>query len=403
MKNKTIIIIICCLITIFFPKITQAINEEIHIYFEDVNVKVYFEKNSLFIKNNGVINLITDELQTNNIPVFISPNKKYIIYAKTSYINLNNLIYYDVFQNETLKLTENDEKSGEVREIIWAPNSIYIAFLTINENSGFKNYCIFKITDNKLNKEYYLSDLFEEHKPYTYFDFVFDENKIIFKSSLEGTNSPDTESSYKIWEINLDTQKLKMLKYLIEGEEIIEENVFSDISIEIDLFNTVLKAHTQGWISGYPDGTIRLDSPVNRAEFAKMLMLAFDKGEGDKNNLQKFPDVLINEWYAGVLSKAVELGTMQGYPDGKMRPGNTINQAEALKMALEIITDDFEEKEEEEWYERYIRYAKSEIDQSCAVAACQELEFLNDKDYGKEMTRGDCIMLISKVLEKIDN
>ena len=100
----------------------------------------------------------------------------------------------------------------------------------------------------------------------------------------------------------------------------------------------------------------------------------------------------MDQWYIPYLSKAVELGSMKGYPDGTMRPSNTINKAEALKMALELVGNVYESKDEkEEWYEKYRTYA---------IKNNYKLDFLTVEDMNKDMTRGECVELI---LEAVDD
>lgn len=169
--------------------------------------------------------------------------------------------------------------------------------------------------------------------------------------------------------------------------------VFLDLSSDHPLFFTVYEAVSQGWISGYPDNTVRLNDPVNRAEFAKMLTKAFKQGIGNGENLRKFPDVDLTQWYKPYLSKAVELGSMSGYPDGQMRPGNSINRAEALKMAIQLTFNRLPElPEDAPWYEGYRQYA---IDND------YRLDFLEKEDMAELMTRGECIELILKALEDL--
>ena len=119
-----------------------------------------------------------------------------------------------------------------------------------------------------------------------------------------------------------------------------------------------------------------------------MLILAFSRGDGKGDNLSVFPDVYADQWYIPYLSRSVEIGLMEGYPDGTMRPGNTIVKAEALKMALEMLDKYYPSESGEEWYEKYRRYAEENFN----------LDFISSEDMGKEMTRGECVELILEAL-----
>ena len=70
-------------------------------------------------------------------------------------------------------------------------------------------------------------------------------------------------------------------------------------------------AYEQGIISGYGDGTFRPLNNVNREEFLKMAMLAFDIKISD-NAVCDFADVSESEWYYKYISSAVGCGIISG-------------------------------------------------------------------------------------------
>jgi len=84
----------------------------------------------------------------------------------------------------------------------------------------------------------------------------------------------------------------------------------------------------KGIMTGYPDGLMRPESKVNRAEFLKMLMI-FKEMNTEGNNC--FPDVK-DEWFAGYVCAAKKSGLIKGYPDGKFHGDYDISFAEAAKM-----------------------------------------------------------------------
>ncbi len=124
-------------------------------------------------------------------------------------------------------------------------------------------------------------------------------------------------------------------------------------------------------------------------------MMAFEKGDGDVQILEKFPDVKTSEWYAKPLARAVELGIMKGYPNGKMKPAYTINMVEAVKMVVEVKypDKDFTPKEGKEWYTEYVKQAKKDLSRMeyKLVRKINELE--------PEMTRYYAVVLIESLLE----
>ena len=100
----------------------------------------------------------------------------------------------------------------------------------------------------------------------------------------------------------------------------------------------VVTAILQGIIEGYPDGTLRPNQPINRAEALKILLLTAnadrilaDLGSPDLPHAL-FPDVPTNAWFAGYVVKGQALGLIEGYHDGTFRPEQPITRAEAAKI-----------------------------------------------------------------------
>lgn len=116
---------------------------------------------------------------------------------------------------------------------------------------------------------------------------------------------------------------------------------FSDIPSTSDYYIPVTELSRTGVIQGYEDGSYRPLTPVNRAEFLKILMEGSDIQPDPAVYRNCFPDVT-TEWFAPYVCYAKELGVVEGYPgavdaDGRrlFMPARTINKVEALKVILE--------------------------------------------------------------------
>ncbi len=92
----------------------------------------------------------------------------------------------------------------------------------------------------------------------------------------------------------------------------------------------------RGIFEGYPDGSFRPYNDINRAEATKVILLALDYDilSNNGSNLGYW-DVRTNEWYMPYLRTAQREGVATGYPDGSFRPGSTINRVELLRVFLE--------------------------------------------------------------------
>ncbi|KWX06917.1 hypothetical protein TR75_04535 [Hydrogenibacillus schlegelii] len=104
------------------------------------------------------------------------------------------------------------------------------------------------------------------------------------------------------------------------------------------------RAAAAGWLSGYPDGGIRPDRPITRAEMAAILRQALrtspvpglDPDVTTDAAAEAFRDVPPTHWALPALSLFVEAKRMSGYPDGTLRPDGTATRAEAAAMMAKL-------------------------------------------------------------------
>jgi len=145
----------------------------------------------------------------------------------------------------------------------------------------------------------------------------------------------------------------------------IAENKSSDIEKGSWYANFVYELMSWGVLSGYPDGTYRPSSLVNRAEVAKIAVALFNLSLPSKITSDPFPDVPKDAWFAPFVVAAKLTGAIDGYPDGNFRPGGYVNRAEAMKMLATASgvkltatsTPIFPDVSGREWYSLYVNFA----------------------------------------------
>lgn len=109
------------------------------------------------------------------------------------------------------------------------------------------------------------------------------------------------------------------------------ETKFSDVN-ESDWFGReVAIAAKAGYISGYPDGTMRPNAPITRQEAAKIVSTVFYM-EQLGNNMQFADQKDVADWAAPYVAAMRDNNIMAGYPDQTFRPGNQITRAETVKL-----------------------------------------------------------------------
>lgn len=138
-----------------------------------------------------------------------------------------------------------------------------------------------------------------------------------------------------------------------------QESPFSDFSIDHPDYEAIMSLFDLGIIQGYPDGTLKPDQNINRAELLKIIAEGMGYSPHPLEYSRCFTDVgIISEWYIGYVCFGSAEGWVVGYPDGTFRPENNINNAEVLSMifkAYEIAIP--EAAEGEEWYAPYVQFA----------------------------------------------
>ncbi len=194
---------------------------------------------------------------------------------------------------------------------------------------------------------------------------------------------------------------LFILPMSAHGDEI--AGPFSDVTSESSYFHALTYLKEKGIIGGYPDGSFKPESTINRAEAMKLVILGrsvFLKEEfvptrsepietvvqPDTENPQLtteeetsfaeakpvFSDVHSTQWFYDYVYTAYDTGVIQGYEDGTFQPANEINKAETLKIILRTFNNPeggfvasaqnpFPDVPFSSWYAPYVTYAKEKF------------------------------------------
>lgn len=111
----------------------------------------------------------------------------------------------------------------------------------------------------------------------------------------------------------------------------------------------------KGAIGGYPDGTFKPRTTVNRAEFLKLVFRS--RTSAEPVTTECFADVKPDAWYAPYVCAAKRRGVVKGYKVGSrilFKADQPILFAEAIKMVSLAYDSDVVEGSGERWYEPYV-------------------------------------------------
>lgn len=109
---------------------------------------------------------------------------------------------------------------------------------------------------------------------------------------------------------------------------------FPDMPAESDPSYAAVKSAVDNDIMTGDNGMLNLEDTILRSTVSKMLVMVFAaKGEAD---LSVYPDVEDGQWYVDWMSKANQMGIMNG-SNGKMEPGREVTLAEVAVMLARAL------------------------------------------------------------------
>ena len=113
-----------------------------------------------------------------------------------------------------------------------------------------------------------------------------------------------------------------------------QTNDYTDVAADSWYNNAISTLSNMGIINGYEDGTFQPNASITRAEFTAIATRFFDytaEYEG------AFNDVSRSAWYADCVQAAVDMGLVDGYPDGGFHPNSNITRAEAVTIVNRVL------------------------------------------------------------------
>lgn len=112
---------------------------------------------------------------------------------------------------------------------------------------------------------------------------------------------------------------------------------FKDVDKKDWFYDEVAKAVKSGYVEGYGNNIFRPNSPITRQEVAKIIVTIFGL-EGDvlSNNNRFVDQSKISSWAREYVSILKGKGYISGYADGTFRPTAPITRAESMKIITNV-------------------------------------------------------------------
>ena len=151
---------------------------------------------------------------------------------------------------------------------------------------------------------------------------------------VEGYPDGNVKPDGKITRAETATMIYRLLTAERRDEVFTDQNDYSDVKVT-QWFNKAISSMTKGeYVNGYPDGTFKPGQTITRAEFVTILVRFLD---GVTDGDSPFSDVKDSHWAKKYIVTAVEAGWIDGYPDGTFKPNEAITRAEAMKIMNSVL------------------------------------------------------------------
>lgn len=279
----------------------------------------------------------------------------------------NNVVSYKIMRGDT-------DVTASYAPAEFAPGTLTVTARTVTFTGESKNFIfngkeqsITGITDKGLldgHSYSELSYLASGLKTGTY-DGVFSGSAVITDAS-----GNDVTANYDI----------KLVPGVLTIDQLLEKN---------EHFNYVI---------GYPDGTIRPDGNISRAEVAAIFFrLLTDNARDQYDSVENsFTDVAANAWYTRAISTLANAGILLGDNGGSFRPDDYITRAEmaAVISRFDNLTElgkTFNDIEGH-WAQKYIELAAT----NGWINGYEDGSFRPNAD----ITRAETFAMINRVLER---
>ena len=120
----------------------------------------------------------------------------------------------------------------------------------------------------------------------------------------------------------------------------IEEEEYRDAAADVtaqDWFAGVIQACVSHNIMNGSDGLMRPNDLITREEMAKMVVSAYGKADVDAENVIAFSDKdSISDWAVEYVAQAVNAGLLNGFEDGSFRPSEATLREQAMVVAARL-------------------------------------------------------------------
>lgn len=168
------------------------------------------------------------------------------------------------------------------------------------------------------------------------------------------------------------------------------------------MFDIFITDHV-AYIIGYPEGDVRPGNSITRAEVATVFfrLLREDVRATFWTQENEYPDVIQDSWYNNAISVMTKMEFLEGYPDGSFKPNAFITRAELAAITMRIANQLGLSGDNEVDYTDIAGHWAEE--EIIAATMLGWLKGCNDGLFepDREITRAEFMTLINRLMERV--
>ncbi len=177
------------------------------------------------------------------------------------------------------------------------------------------------------------------------------------------------------------------------------------VNLVNDPVQTKVRAYIP-YIQGYPDGEVKPENSISRAEVMQVVYNLYGYGlfrdeYSNLDSLDKYSDIQKDAWYSSGVAFCIDLGVVNGYSDGTMKPNEPITRAELSSIISQFVLEENNVVINDTAHFSDIdnSWAKNDIDKLYKygiVAGYSDGTFLPQK----HTTRAEFVTMVNRLIER---
>ena len=218
-----------------------------------------------------------------------------------------------------------------------------------------------------------------------------------FEQDLNGDGNIDDGDALDTWLATQEQDISLTIRIIVQASEHYAQNEPSNIAVP----NLLNGTQHFAYLYGYPDGTVRPNNNITRAETAAILYRLIKDSIRDQYETANHPysDIPADAWYQKEVATLTAMDLFKGYPDGTFRPDQPITRAEVAALLARISEREISSEGKTEFTDIKDHWAEAKImtiEDLNWIYGYPDGTFLPDQP----ITRAETVAMFNRVLHR---